>query len=421
MLALVFLHAVLNGVGGLVIAAFDLPDREFHQHDRQADGRHEAEERTEDQQQSRVALGHPGSVFPVGIDDAVRRHDALAELPDHRDQAGERKPAGILHDHAFAHGEFLRHELLGEARDGVGQDDLIAVDGQLRHGVQRGVAHVDHGLGGRLDARGVGRRLGSGVKRGGRGKIVFAFDHARDGEGLAVDRHFHPGHIAAAEEVEGCLRVEHDAVGHIILIRHVAAGQQLQRMEQEIVSSHADGRDRHAARRLAGDGQLGAAAVGVGVEARIGFRREDGVLDECVLQRRAERADRIKVDGAVHRQEGRDLREALIAAAAPDVGGGLGDERAGHLPQHGEAEHRQRRLDQAGNEEGKLPSVQPRQPAMPLKPPAPDHPLSASRTCLPASTGLLLVVMMKSPALIPETAADLSSRASSCTVTRVAM
>ena len=71
--------------------------------------------------------------------------------------------------------------------------------------------------------------------------------------------------------------------------------------------------------------------------------------------------------------------------------------------------------------EGKLPSVQPRQPAMPLKPPAPDHPLSASRTCLPASTGLLLVVMMKSPELIPETAADLSSRASSCTVTRVAM
>ena len=121
------------------------------------------------------------------------------------------------------------------------------------------------------------------------------------------------------------------------------------------------------------------------------------------------------------RQEGGDLREALVAAAAPDVGGGLGDERAGHLPQHGEAEHRQRRLDQAGDKEGKLPSVQPRQPAMPLKPPAPDHPLSASRTCLPASTGLLLVVMMKSPELMPETAADLSSRASSCTVTRVAI
>ena len=116
-----------------------------------------------------------------------------------------------------------------------------------------------------------------------------------------------------------------------------------------------------------------------------------------------------------------DTLPTQSAAAAPDVGGGLGDERAGHLPQHGEAEHRQRRLDQAGNEEGKLPSVQPRQPAMPLKPPAPDHPLSASRTCLPASTGLLLVVMMKSPELMPETAADLSSRASSCTVTRVAM
>ena len=57
--------------------------------------------------------------------------------------------------------------------------------------------------------------------------------------------------------------------------------------------------------------------------------------------------------------------------------------------QHGEAEHRQRRLDRAGNEEGKLPSVQPRQPACRSNRPRRINPLSASRTCLPASTGLV--------------------------------
>ena len=67
------------------------------------------------------------------------------------------------------------------------------------------------------------------------------------------------------------------------------------------------------------------------------------------------------------------------------------------MAQQREADNRQNRLDQARDQEGQLPSVESRQPAPPFKPAALLHPLSASRTCLPASTGLLLVVMMKSP------------------------
>ena len=191
-------------------------------------------------------------------------------------------------------------------------------------------------------------------------------------------------------------------------------------MEQEIVPACADRRDRHAAGRFAGDGQARPAAVGVGVEAAA-LRRFHGILDELVFKRRAERTDIVKGLRLCGRQECGDLRKAVLAVSAPDVGGGLRLEHAAHMAEHGEAKYRQRRLDQARDQEGQLPSVESRQPVPPFKPAALLHPLSASRTCLPASTGLLLVVMMKSPWLMPETAADLSSRASSCTVTRVAI
>ena len=191
-------------------------------------------------------------------------------------------------------------------------------------------------------------------------------------------------------------------------------------MEQEIVPACADRRDRHAAGRFAGDGQARPAAVGIGVETAA-LRRFHGVLDELVFKRRAERTDIVKGFRLCGRQECGDLRKAVLAVSAPDVGGGLRLEHAAHVAEHGEAKYRQRRLDQARDQEGQLPSVESRQPVPPFKPAALLHPLSASRTCLPASTGLLLVVMMKSPWLMPETAADLSSRASSCTVTRVAI
>ena len=60
--AFVFLHTVFDGVGGFIIALTDFAGDEFHQHDRQADDRHDGQERPQQQVQRRVALGHAGGV-----------------------------------------------------------------------------------------------------------------------------------------------------------------------------------------------------------------------------------------------------------------------------------------------------------------------------------------------------------------------
>ena len=110
-------------------------------------------------------------------------------------------------------------------------------------------------------------------------------------------------------------------------------------MEQEIVPACADRRDRHAAGRFAGDGQARPAAVGVGVETAA-LRRFHGILDELVFKLRAERADIVKGLRLCGRQECGDLRKAVFAASAPDIGSGLRDEHAAHMAEHGEAKYR---------------------------------------------------------------------------------
>ena len=56
--AFILLHAVFNGVGGFIIALANFTRNEFHQHDRQADDRHDGQERPQQQVQRRVALRH---------------------------------------------------------------------------------------------------------------------------------------------------------------------------------------------------------------------------------------------------------------------------------------------------------------------------------------------------------------------------
>ena len=204
-------------------------------------------------------------------------------------------------------------------------------------------------------------------------------------------------------------------------------------MEQEEIAADAVGLDVRFSRR-AGDGdRRRRAGPGVLIEAAALGRFERGV-DHGLIELLPEGADGGDVLRLVDREVGRDLRESLFALAAPAVCRLLRAEQVPILGQPRGTEHRKgRERDVQDQEQQRFPAgalqLFPglflarglRRFGLPrrFKPAA--HPLSASFTCVPASIGLVEVVMTNSPAPMPEMADIVSSCASTCTGTRVAV
>ena len=404
MLFFFFLDLLADLAAGCTGGAQDKALDGAHEPDHGAHDRTDGKQHRKQQQQRRVILGQARGIFPVGIDDAPRVHRALAVGGQHLPQPQRPVAPRVLHDRRLAAGEGGLHDALGKAGDHVRHDDLVGAELRLGDGVQRVIAHEHAGA------------VLIGLFAG---KIVLAVHHARHGVGALADLDAHARHVIASEQRPRQLLVEQDAVVHVIVGGQVAARAERQRVEQEEIPAHADGLDRErclAARDC--DGRD--AGIGVVIEPAALGRFQRGV-DQLLVERPAEALDGGLLDLFVLRQKDRDLREAHFARAAPCLCRRLRRQRPRHGVQPPHAQQRQRRQSGVHEQPDELLFRQ-RRRLSDVFSTAPAHQLfSTRRTCVPASMGLVEVVMTKSPDDRPVTAVTVSSFASSCTSTRVAV